>query len=241
MIRNYKIIGWDVDTQRGFMETKETTGYQGQLALLDNEFKPKGAMEIAPNLKKVTEYLRANDIPIMGSVDWHNKDSKEFDDVNPDFVSKFPTHCVRDTYDAQNIDATTKINPFYVDWDKDYSVAELIERIRNYDGEVVFRKDNFNVFEESPEPEEGIGNPYARSIVKALGVEKVVMYGVATDVCDNFAVNGFKNMGIEVYAIEDAMQGVTPNNHRDAIARWRLEGVNVVRLEDIVSGRVSLR
>lgn len=234
--KRYDIIGWDVDTQRGFMETKLTTGYQGQLAVLNENFEPVGAMELAENLTKLTSYLRKGKIPIFGSVDWHNQDSKEFSDT-PDFKNTFPIHCVRNTYDAQKIDATQPENPLFVDWDTYQNQNDLIDSIRKHTGEVIFRKDNFNVFETQENP--GIGNPYAMKVIRNLSPSKALVYGVATDVCNDFAIKGLKELGVEIYAIIDCMKGVTPKGHEETLKKWKEENINLITLDYVLNGGIK--
>ena len=226
----YEMVAWDVDTQRDFMEGIEVNGYAGKLAL-------PNAMEIENNLSILTKYLREKNIAILGSVDWHNKDAKEFAE-NPDFMRTFPQHCVKNTYGAQNIDATKKLNPMYIDWDRIEGLNGLIEKVRKHDGETIFRKDDFDVFRVD---RDGIGNPYARAVVKELGIKKAFVYGVATDVCVDYAVEGLRRLGVEVYAIKDCMRGINEENIKAKINNWQ-QGINpakIVRLEEILEGKVN--
>lgn len=224
---NYKIIGWDVDTQRDFMECKNDNviNYEGKLKI-------ENAMEIAPNLKKLTRYLRQNNLPIMGSIDWHPKDAEEFPKIgdDPDYQNTFPAHCIKNTYGAEKIDATRPINPFYVDYDWKYNTEKLIEKIKDYDGEIIFKKDRFDVFDKQ-------GNPYTKEILKELGVEKAIVYGVALEVCNNYAVNGLRDLGIEVYAVKDAMKAIDENNRENILESWKNAGAKIITLENILNGR----
>lgn len=230
----FETVFYDVDTQEDFMSPN------GALALLSNEGKPIGAMDIADNLLHLTKYARERGIPILGSVDWHNKDSKEFSE-KPDFANTFPEHCIANTFGAENIDVTKKLNPFVVDWDKQYDPRVLLQSIKDHQGDAtVFRKDNFNVFQKTAGETYGIGNPYAAEIISGLGVKNAVLYGVATDVCDNFAVQGLQRLGVNIYAVQDAMRGVTPKGHRDTLEQWRTQGVKLVKSQDVLEGRLGL-
>lgn len=230
MENRYKTIAWDVDTQRDFMEDgNNCLGYVGKLAVLDEKGNPRGAMHLETALKGLVEYLHTRKIPIMGSMDWHDENAAEFAE-NPDFVNTFPPHCIKDTYGVENVDVTTKQDPLYVEHDFTYNNRgdDLVNRIRSHIDEVVFRKDNFDVFAQNG------GNPYAAKVLRDLGVERAIVYGVATDVCVNFAVQGLQKLGIEVYAISDTMAGVTPAGHFATLDKWREQGVNVIKLEELV-------
>lgn len=233
MEKKFKTILYDVDTQKGFMKIN------GGLPLLNEKMEPVGAMDIAANLEHITKFARERNIPILGSVDWHNKDSKEFSD-KPDFQTTFPAHCIKNTWDAENIEATRKIHPLEIDWNITYDVDSLVSIAKNNGHDaVVFRKDNFNVFANSPGPNEGIGNPYAKPLIEKLGVKRAIVYGVATDVCNNFALRGLAEMGIEVYALTDAMKGVTPMGHEAALQAWsKLPGVQLAKTKDLLEGRL---
>ena len=224
-VNDYRIVGWDVDTQRDFMEgiVDNAVNYEGRLKISD-------AMSIVPQLDMITTYLRKQNIPIMGSVDWHNDDSVEFSQT-PDFVNTFPAHCIGDHYGAEKIDVARPVNPIYIDWETEQNYDAILKNIVHHDGEVFFRKDRFDVFDIQ-------GNPYASDVVKDLGVEKAIVYGVALEVCNDAAFGGLVNRGVEVYAVEDAMKAINEEVRSDVLGRWKSMGVNVVKLEDVIFGGV---
>lgn len=226
-INDYKIVGWDVDTQRDFMENgKNPIRYTGKLAI-------EGAMDIEDNLAELQLFLRQKQIPIMGSVDWHSKDADEFPKLGeePDFMNTFPEHCVRDTYGAEKIDATRPENPMYIGHDTNFDLKEMLRRVKLYDGEVYFQKDRFDVFDEN-------GNHYAKPIVEGLGIEKALVYGVALEVCNNFAVKGLRDLGIDVYAVEDCMKAINEEVRPQILNEWEKLGAKVVKLEQVLKGEL---
>jgi nicotinamidase/pyrazinamidase len=228
MNNRYKIVGWDVDTQRDFMEGAKDNPvfYEGKLKIDD-------AMDIASNLEKITNCLWERNVPILGSVDWHSKDAYEFpkEGTEPDFANTFPEHCVQDTYGAEKIDATRPVDPLWIDYAKGLNVDGLISQIVRHNGEVFFRKDRFDVFDEN-------GNPYAKQIVKELGVEKAILYGVALEVCDDFAVMGLRNLGVEVYAVSDAMRALDESVRPQILEKWEKAGAKIVKLDDVLRGNI---
>ena len=219
----YTIVAWDVDTQRDFMEDgKNSKAYVGKLALPE-------AMSIAANLKSLTEYLREKDIPLFASVDWHKEHAFEFakDGESPNFLTTFPPHCLQETYGAENIDATRKRSPLYIDWETEESLQSIEEKIRAHKGETVFRKDRFDVFDKA-------GNPYAADLIKNLGIEKALVYGVATDVCVDFAVKGLLNAGIEVFALSNCMYGIDQKNSANKMKEWEEKGAKLLHLDEVL-------
>ena len=225
MKNNYNVVLWDVDTQVDFMENSahNQKGYDGKLAIAD-------AMSIADNLRVLTNYGRENSLPIFGSVDWHSSQSGEFprEWENADFVNTFPPHCIAGSYGAEKISATNPVNPFFVNYGGELDSKSLVEKIKKHSGDVFFRKDAFDVFSSQ-------GNPYAKSVVEQLGIKKAIVYGVALEVCNNYAVNGLRDLGVEVYAVEDAMKAINENSRAQILDAWRSNGVKVVKLEDVLN------
>ena len=177
-----KTIFWNVDTQYDFMKP------EGKLYVT-------GAEAIEPNLVKLTQLAEVNKIKVVNTGDWHNPDSEELSD-NPDFMNTFPQHCMANSPGAKFIPATNPKNPYIINWeDKDID-AERVLQERN----ILLYKDAFNVFE---------GNPHANRIVelfKSNRVERAIVYGVATNVCVDFAVNGLLERKVQVYVPIDAIK-----------------------------------
>ena len=73
MVMSDLVVFFDVDTQADFMNPT------GSLYV-------KGAETIVPNLKKLMDFARANNIPVLSSADAHAPDDPSF--------SEWPPHCV---------------------------------------------------------------------------------------------------------------------------------------------------
>ena len=58
----------------------------------DGKLYVPNAEEIIPNLEKLYNYDRKNEIQIMGSADYHTLQDEEISD-NPDYLNTFPPHC----------------------------------------------------------------------------------------------------------------------------------------------------
>lgn len=173
------LLFWNVDTQIDFMEP------YGKL------YAP-GAEKIKPALNQLTVFAAQNNIQVVSTADFHYPDSAELS-AEPDFVNTFPEHCMADTKGAEYVAETTPSNPAIFDWNKDYFSLDEVKTSRN----VVIRKDAFDVF---------TGNPYTDKIVEIIAPEKVVVYGVTTNVCVNDAVIGLAKRVGKVYVVEDAIK-----------------------------------
>jgi len=211
-----KKIFWNVDTQHDFM--REKGEYVGKLPV-------PGAQEIEKKLSELTKYARENKFKIINTADWHNKNSKEFSD-NPDYKTTFPSHCIEGTKGAEFVEATRPINPYIIDWKKNnFSENKLKESM-----EVILYKDAFNIFEGYPE------SPHADKVINIIKPENVVVYGVATNVCVNFAVRGLLERKVNVYVPLDAIKELPGCPLEQTLNLWKKEGAIFTTVEDIIMG-----
>lgn len=207
-----KTIMWKVDMQYDFMRNDEV--FKGALPIQDAE-------QIIPNAKKITELAKKNGIKIVSTADWHYETSPEISN-NPDFKETYPPHCMADTYGAKIIEEVELENPLILDWQAHNPNLEQIAR----GSEILIRKDKFDVFK---------GNPYTQDLLDIMSPQKVVVYGVATNVCVDQAVTGLRKTVPEVYVVLDAIKHLPDNlaqkSLSDTIKGW-YEGDNPVKLID---------
>ncbi len=205
-----KTIFWDVDTQYDFMMP------DGKLYVPDAE-------KIIPNLKQLTSYAREKHIPIFGSVDYHNPNDPEISD-NPDFRETFPPHCLKGDPGQEKIEATRPENPLWIDSDP-IPEEELRNMLSRHRGEIIFRKQRFDVF----------SNPNVIPVLNIVQPERIVVYGVALDVCDKYAVEGFLKLGkYDIWLVEDATKPIYPEAAEKLLEEWSKKGVRIVKTADIV-------
>ena len=203
-------VFWDVDTQVDFM-------------LPEGRLYVPGAEAIAPNLAKLTDHAHAAGIRIVASSDNHDPDDEELSDA-PDFRDTFPPHCMRGTRGQARIPETALRDPVIVEPEQD--AAEVVARLAGHAGDVLFHKHYFDVFT----------NPHVAPVVRTLDISEVILYGVALDVCDRYAVEGLlaRFPEIAVSVVIDAVRALDEGG-RDALLRdWEARGVTLVRTEDVV-------
>jgi nicotinamidase/pyrazinamidase len=197
-------IAWNVDTQYDFMRP------EGKLAI-------DGAQDIEGNLAALTRTFRQYNTKVVNTADWHNQYSEELSD-KPDFMTTFPEHCMANTPGAEYVPATRPENAYVIDWQGDKPDLEKIAANR----EITIYKDKFDVF---------AGNPYTDEIVDAIKPDTAFVYGVAENVCVDFAVMGLRERGLEVYVVEDAIKGL------DALPspkqKWLDAGVKLIKTTQI--------
>ena len=202
-------VFWDVDTQVDFMEP------EGKLYVPD-------AVEIKGNLKLLVDYARAEGIVHVASADDHELTDPEIS-LDPDYSNTFPPHCLRGTAGAERVPETKQEDPLplsLVPYPPGL-VPKLIEEKR----EILLLKKNFNVFT----------NPNAEALLDALDPDEIVLFGVATDICDDAAIRGFLQRGRKVTFVEDAARGLDEDRVSVCTKAWRDAGVAFMSAEEAVA------
>ncbi len=170
----------------------------------------------------MTEMASEYEVTTVNTADWHNEDSEEIVfREEPDYLETFPPHCMQETEGAEYIDATRPEDPLLFDWQQDYDVEQRLQRSP---GDIVIYKDRFDVFE---------GSPHTEGIVETLDPDTAFVYGVATEVCNDEAVRGLLERGVEVYAVEDAMKGIQPEAAERAKQEWTDLGAELVYTDEV--------
>ncbi|MCB9359264.1 cysteine hydrolase [Candidatus Woesearchaeota archaeon] len=206
-----KTVFWNVDTQYDFMRNDET--HKGKLPV-------EGARAIEGNLELLTKLAAREGMQVVNTADWHTYDDPEIDDNNPDFVNTFPMHCEAKTKGAEYVPATKPQDPYIVDCRNGQYDAEKLRTERN----VQFYKNEFNIF---------TGNKLAEAAVDIIAPDRVIAYGVATNVCVDFAVMGNLERGREVYVVEDAVKEL-PHLPLDAtMDRWKDAGAKFIKTAEV--------
>jgi nicotinamidase/pyrazinamidase len=199
-------ILWDVDTQVDFVEP------DGKLAV-------PGADAAVPAMRRLVEAARAAGVVHVASADDHELTDPEISD-EPDFANTYPPHCLRGTRGAEKIEATKQHDPLplpLVPFPPGL-VPGLVEGRR----ELLLLKKNFDVFT----------NPNTEALLDALDPEEIVVFGVATDVCDDAAIRGFLRRGRRVLFVEDASRGLDEARTAACADFWREGGVRFTTAEE---------
>ena len=203
-------VFWDVDTQVDFMRP-------------DGRLYVDGAEAIVANLAALTDFAHGNAIRIVGSSDNHDPDDDELAET-PDFVDTFPPHCLRGTEGQARIPETVLRDALVVE--PEDAPAAVVGRLADHSGDVLFHKRYFDVFT----------NPSVSPVVEALAVDEVVLYGVALDVCNRYAVEGLlsRHPGVAITVVTDAVRAIDESARDSLLDGWRRRGVALAATADIV-------
>src|SRR5438445_5723939 len=181
-----------------------------------------GAEETAPAMRRLVDAAREAGIVHVASADDHELTDPEIS-AEPDFSNTYPPHCLRGTRGAQKIPETEQADPLPL------SLVPfppgLIPGLVAGRREILLLKKNFNVFT----------NPNADPLLDALDPDEIVVFGVATDVCDDAAIRGFLQRGRRVRFVEDAARGLDEDRVAACTAAWRKAGVEFGTADEVVA------
>jgi nicotinamidase-related amidase len=100
--------------------------------------------------------------------------------------------------------------------------------VRAHPGDILFHKHWFDVFT----------NENIETVLGILAPSAVVLYGVAQDVCNRYALEGLLKhySHLPLYAVSDAMKPIDRDVAQRLLDQWAQQGVHIVKTRDIVEG-----
>lgn len=207
------VLFWDVDTQHDFMRP------EGLLYV-------PGSEEIAPVLRALTTFAHRRGIRILASADDHVPGHRELSDT-PDFLTTFPAHCMRGTPGQRKVAETALRNPLVFE-PEPMDAAKVRRHVAAHDGDLLLHKHWFDVFT----------NANVDAVLAELDPAVIVLYGVALDVCDRYAVEGLlaRRPGTRLLLVTDAVRAIHPDAGERLLADWRARGVQLVTSDEILRG-----
>ena len=174
-----------------------------------------GAVHTIPAMQRLVDAARASGIVHVASADDHELMDAEIAD-EPDFLNTYPPHCLRGTRGALKIPETEQEDPVPL-------TLELLPERYLEGREFLILTKTFDVFT----------NPNTDVLLDRLDPDEVVVFGVATDVCDDAAIRGLLARGRKVTFVEDAARGLDEERAAICTAFWRENGVEFTTSEVI--------
>ena len=210
-----RLVFWDVDTLYDFMRPN------GKLYV-------PGSEEIIPALEALTTFAHTHRIPIVASADNHDWADAEISEA-PDWKTTFPPHCMRGTAGQLKIAETALVDPLVIDPEPEDGDA-LRRRIRAHHGDFLLTKHTLDVF----------SNANVSTLLAALAPEAIVIYGVATDFCDRYTIEGLlrHRPDAELFLVTDAIRAIYPEEGARLVAQWKELGVRLVSSAEVLAGRI---
>ncbi|MGZ4292305.1 MAG: cysteine hydrolase family protein [Gaiellaceae bacterium] len=181
----------------------------GKLAVPDAE-------AAVPAMARLVDWARASGIPHVASADDHELTDAEISET-PDFLVTYPPHCLRGTRGAAKIVETAQADPVPLGLT---DVPDPWLRGREF----LLLKKHFDVFT----------NPNTDRVLALLDPDEVIVFGVATDVCDDAAIRGLLARGRAVTFVDEASRGLDETRTAACLGAWRAAGVRFARVEELV-------
>jgi nicotinamidase/pyrazinamidase len=177
----------------------------------------EGAHEAAPAMRRLVEAARAAGIPHLASADDHELTDDEIA-ADPDWEITFPPHCLRGTHGAEKIPETQQAEPVPLALTEvpDHWIAGR---------EFLLLKKSVDVFT----------NPHADRLLRLIDPDEIVLFGVATDICDDHAVRGLLERGRNVTFVAEAARGLDEARSEACVAAWCEGGVRVATVDEVLA------
>ena len=108
----------------------------------------------------------------------------------------------------------------------DDAPGEMLKRLRSHGGDILFHKRYFDVFT----------NPNGGPVIDALAIDEVVVYGVALDVCNRYAVEGLleRYTGLPITLVTDDVHAINEDARNELLTDWRRRDVKLTRTAEVV-------
>jgi nicotinamidase/pyrazinamidase len=175
-----------------------------------------GAEETVPAMKLLVDAARAAGVVHVASADDHELTDEEISE-QPDFGTTYPPHCLRGTRGARKVPETEQEDPVPL-------TLEPVPERYLAGREFLLLKKSFDVF----------ANPNTDPLLARLDPDEIVVFGVATDVCDDAAIRGFLQRGRKVRFVEDAARGLDEARVAACTAVWRQAGVEFTTSDEVI-------
>jgi len=176
-----------------------------------------GAMGAVPAMARLVEAARAAGIPHVASADDHELTDAEISE-SPDFETTYPPHCLRGTNGAAKIAETSQADPVPL-------ALTVVPEHWLRGREFLLLKKSFDVFT----------NPNADVLLARLDPDEIVLFGVATDVCNDAAIRGLLARGRTVTFVEEASRGLDEGRTARRVAEWRQGGVHFASVDEVLA------
>jgi nicotinamidase/pyrazinamidase len=191
------LVFFDVDTQVDFMRPA------GSLYV-------PGAVEIVPNLQRLMNWARENDVPVISSADAHAPDDPEF--------RIWPPHCVIGTPGQKRIPETLFPGAVVIP-----CRPGAFQPPARWRGQYIVEKPTYSAQD----------NPNFAAILQALGSRRAVVFGVATEYCVLADARDLRARGFQVDVVVDAIKPITEEGGRKALEEMTAAGVRAVTTAEV--------
>jgi nicotinamidase/pyrazinamidase len=194
-------IFWEVDVQTDFM-------------LPGGKLYVPGAEKLLPNIRKLTDAARRDEVFLVSHGCFHPANDPEF--------KQFPPHCLKATAGAEFVPEALADNFVRV---KNDVRANLPEDLFKYQ-QIILEKETLDVFE----------SRHADELVERLGnAAEFVVFGVVTEYCVSLAVKGLLKRKRRVAVVRDAIETLAPEVGNKTLSELQSLGAKLVTTDAILA------
>jgi nicotinamidase/pyrazinamidase len=194
-------IFWEVDVQADFV-------------LPGGKLYVPGAEKLLPNIRKLTDAARRDEVFLVSHGCFHPANDPEF--------KQFPPHCLKGTPGAEFVPEALTDNFVCLENDAD---AKLPEDLFKYQ-QIILEKQTLDVFE----------TRNADALVKRLPANaEFVVFGVVTEYCVNCAVKGLLQRKRRVAVVRDAIETLAPDVGTKTLDELKSLGAKLFTTDEILA------
>ena len=200
-MRSRNFVLWEVDVQRDFM-------------LPGGALYVPGAEALIPNIRKLTDAARRNEVFLVSSGDFHPSNDPEF--------QQFPPHCIKGTPGAELLPE---------------ALADRVGRVANRAGarlppdlaayqQIILEKQTLDVFQ----------SLHANELVERLGTHpEFVVFGVVTEYCVALAVKGLLQRHRRVAVVQDAIETLSKEAGKNCLKEFQQLGARLIKTQEVLT------
>jgi nicotinamidase/pyrazinamidase len=206
-MRSTNFILWEVDVQRDFM-------------LPGGKLYVPGAEKILPNIRKLTDAARRDEVFLVSHGCFHPVNDPEF--------KQFPSHCVKETTGVEFVPEALTDNFIRIENNDNAKLPQDLSRYQ----QIILEKQTLDVFE----------TRLAGKLVEQLGeTPTFVVFGVVTEYCVACAVRGLLQRKRRVAVVEDAIETLASESGEKTLTELQSLGTTLVTTEEILKQMAQAR
>jgi nicotinamidase/pyrazinamidase len=200
-MRSKDFIFWEVDVQVDFM-------------LPGGKLYVPGAEKLLPNISKLTDAARRDEVFLVSHGCFHPSNDPEF--------QQFPPHCLKGSAGAEFLPEALTDNYIRIENDP---ALKLPEDLSVYQ-QIVLEKQTLDIFQ----------SHHANAMVERLGsAAEFVVFGVVTEYCVSCAVKGLLQRKRRVAVVRDAIETLAAEVGEKTLAEFRSLGARVVTTDEVLA------
>ena len=173
----------------------------------------EGAETIIPNIQKLTDAARRNQVLLISSGDFHAPNDPEF--------QQFPPHCIKGTPGADLLPEARADKAVQIE---NTPEAKLPTDLHAYQ-QIILEKQTLDVFQ----------SRHADELLAGLGTEpEFIVFGVVTEFCVAYAVKGLLERKRKVAVVQDAIETLSPEAGKKCESDFQRLGARLVTTNEVL-------